>query len=90
MDYGGREDKELGEYVLNQWGTKLSSGRCKLIISDTKCILNRYRAAGKQTGGLLPDAGKQVRRLKIKIFNREICVCALLATNSFNATSQHS
>ena len=27
---------------------------------------------------------------QIKIFNREICVCALLATNSFNATSQHS
>ncbi len=26
-------------------------------------------------------------RLKIKIFNREICVCALLATNSSCAVS---
>ncbi len=26
-------------------------------------------------------------RLKIKIFNREICVCALLATNSICAKS---
>ncbi len=33
---------------------------------------------------------RKERRLKIKIFNREICVYALLATNSFNATSQHS
>ena len=27
-------------------------------------------------------------RLKIKIFNREICVCALLATNSFMCKKQ--
>ena len=27
-------------------------------------------------------------RLKIKIFNREICVCALLATNSFMRKKQ--
>ena len=30
----------------------------------------------------------QERRLKIKIFNREICVCALLATNSFMRKKQ--
>ena len=24
MDYSERGDKELGEYVLNQWGTKQS------------------------------------------------------------------
>ena len=28
------------------------------------------------------------KRLKIKIFNREICVCALLATNSFMRKKQ--
>ena len=28
------------------------------------------------------------QRLKIKIFNREICVCALLATNSFMRKKQ--
>jgi hypothetical protein len=33
-------------------------------------------------------AGWQMERLKIKIFNREICVCALLATNSFMRKKQ--
>ena len=31
---------------------------------------------------------KKEVRLKIKIFNREICVCALLATNSFMRKKQ--
>ncbi len=80
MDYGGREDKELGEYVLNQWGTRLSSGRCELIISDTKCILNVYRAAGKQTDGLLPGAGKQVRNMIDEWHDMENRLAAVIRT----------
>ena len=51
-------------------------------------LRNRYLAYAME---LLIYHGIEQRkegRLKMKIFNREICVCALLATNSFMRRKQ--
>ncbi len=48
--------------------------------------LNRYYFMYMEFYGA-KDRVTQEERLKIKIFNREICVCALLDTNSLCAKS---
>lgn len=45
-----------------------------------KCILNRYRTAGKQTDGLLPDARKQVRNMIDEWRDMENRLTAVLKT----------